>query len=114
MSQILLDFFGFIFIANDGSGSDGKTMERRFNLGLATFFFFFFFFFFDILLWKQFPGMLLLELYEWIHHRHFYLRFYKNCPTKISWVPVSKTKKIIKMSVLTFYFTLLACFLFVY
>ena len=110
MSQILLDFFGFIFIANDGSGSDGKTMERRFILGIATVFFFFF----DILLWKQFPGMLLLELYEWIHHRHFYLRFYKNCPTKISWVPVSKTKKIIKMSVLTFYFTLLACFLFVY
>ena len=45
MSQILLDFFGFIFIANDGSGSVGKTMERRLNLGIATVFFFFFFFF---------------------------------------------------------------------
>ena len=114
MSQILLDFFGFIFIANDGSGSDGKTMERRFNLGIATVFFFFFFFFFLYYGLEKISGMLLLELYEWIHHRHFYLRFYKNCPTKISWVPVSKTKKIIKMSVLTFYFTLLACFLFVY
>ena len=46
MSQILLDFFGFIFIANDGSGSDGKTMERGLNIVIATFFFFFFFFFF--------------------------------------------------------------------
>ena len=31
------DFFlEFAFIANDGSGSDGKIMECRFDLGIAT------------------------------------------------------------------------------
>ena len=29
-------FWGFIFIANDGSGSDGMIMECRFDLGIVT------------------------------------------------------------------------------
>ena len=55
MSQILLDFFGFIFIANDGSGSDGKTMERRFNLGIATVFFFLIYYSLGTIYWNASP-----------------------------------------------------------
>ena len=82
MSQVYLHFFvggrKVIFIVNDGLGSDGKIMERLFDLGIAIVFLMYF--------------CIFLELYEWIHYRHFCRRFYQNYPTKIWWVLVSKTK----------------------
>ena len=64
-------------------------------------------FLFDILLEKQFPEMLFLELYEWIHHRHFINVFVEIVPQNMMGT-CKQNKKIIKTSVLTFHFTLLA------